>query len=141
MIYANPVPIASACQMGTDVVKDTLAIIFKAIEDLVSIHDKDISLQFGFCNIQMRNRNLKVYFANYLTKEVSDAQFEGTMKRMNSPVASMWRTNTSKMFQASALGTMIKKPNPAVTEALAQKTQALKLMSMDMSSSAAFTRK
>ena len=33
---------------------------------------------------------------------------------------------------------MIKKPNAAVTNALAQKTQALKLMSMDMSSSAAF---
>lgn len=76
MIYANPVPIASACQMGTDVVRDTLDTIFKAIEDLISIHDKDISLQFGFCNIQMRNRNLKVFFADYLSKEVSDAQFE-----------------------------------------------------------------
>ena len=63
------------------------------------------------------------------------------MKRMTSPVASMWRTNTNNMFQKSALGTLIKKPNPAVTEALAQKTQALKLMSMDMSSSAAFNQK
>jgi len=36
---------------------------------------------------------------------------------------------------------MIKKPNGAVTNALAQKTQALKLMSMDMSSSAAFQQK
>lgn len=52
----------------------------------------------------------------------------------------MWRTNTNSMFQKSALGTMIKKPNAAVTGALAQKTQALKLMSMDMSSSAAFTQ-
>lgn len=50
----------------------------------------------------------------------------------------MWRTNTDKMFQRSALGTMIKKPNAAVTDALAQKTQALKLMSMDMASSTAF---
>lgn len=50
----------------------------------------------------------------------------------------MWRTNTTSMFQQSALGTMIKKPNAAVTNALAQKTQALKLMSMDMSSSTAF---
>ena len=33
---------------------------------------------------------------------------------------------------------MIKKPNAAVTNALDQKTQARKLMSMDMSSSDAF---
>jgi len=42
MIYANPVPIAAACQMGVDVVKGALEIIFKAIEDLINIHDKDI---------------------------------------------------------------------------------------------------
>jgi len=53
----------------------------------------------------------------------------------------MWRTSANKMFQQSAMGTMIKKPNAAVTEALAQKTQALKLMSMDMSSSATFNQK
>ena len=35
------------------------------------IHDKDIQLQFGFCVIQMRQKNLKVVFADYLAKEVS----------------------------------------------------------------------
>ena len=138
MIYANPVPIANACQMGVDVVKGTLATIFKAIEDLINIHDKDITLQFGFCAVRMAGKNLKVVFADRLTKEVSGPQFENSMKRMTSPVATMWRTNTNKMFQKSALGTLIKKPNAAVTEALAQKTEALKLMSLDMSSSAAF---
>ena len=44
------------------------------------------------------------------------------MKRMNSPVSALWKTNTDKMFQTSDLGKMIKKPNMAVTEALAQKT-------------------
>jgi hypothetical protein len=44
MIYANPVPIAAGCQMGVDVVKGTLDIIFKAIEDLINIHDRDIQL-------------------------------------------------------------------------------------------------
>lgn len=36
---------------------------------------------------------------------------------------------------------MIKKPNAAVTDALARKTEALKLMSKDMSSSTAFNQK
>ena len=118
-IYANPVPVAQACQMGVDVVRDTLDTIFKALEDLLMIHDKDISLQFGFCNIQMRNRKLKVLFADYLSKEISEDEFEGKMRRMNSPVSSLWKTNTDKMFQQSALGSVIKKPNLAVTEALA----------------------
>jgi hypothetical protein len=54
MIYANPVPVASACQMGVDVVRSTLDIIYKAIEDLINIHDKDIQLQFGFAAVSMR---------------------------------------------------------------------------------------
>ena len=119
MIYANPVPVASGCQMGVDVVRGAIDIIFKAIEDLINIHDKDISLQFGFACVQMRQKNLKVAFADYLTKEVTDAGFENSMKRMNNSVSAMWRTSTSKMFQSSALGTLIKKPNGAVTEALA----------------------
>lgn len=93
MIYANPVPIANACQMGVDVVKHTLDIIWKAIEDLINIHDVDITLQFGFAAVQMKQKNLRVQFADYLSKEVTGAQFETTMRRMNSPVASMWRTN------------------------------------------------
>lgn len=139
-IYANPVPIASACQMGVDVVRDTLDTIWKAMEDLINIHDKDITLQFGFCVVQMRDRNLKVIFADYLTKDVTASEFEGKMKRMTSPVSTLWKTNNDQMFKSSALGTMIKKPNKGVTEALAQKTQALKLMSMDMSSSAGFNQ-
>ncbi len=125
--------------MGTEIVKQVLESIYKAIEDLIAVHDKDITLQFGFGAVQFYQKNLKVRFADYLSKEVSNEKFENTMKRMTSPVSTMWKTNTSKMFQTSSLGTMIKKPNAAVTDALAQKTAALKMMSMDMSSSAAFT--
>lgn len=84
--------------MGVDVVRSTLNIIYKAIEDLINIHDKDISLQFGFAVVQMRSKNLRVVFADFLTKQVSSQQFENTMKRMTSPVSSLWRTNTNKMF-------------------------------------------
>ena len=110
-IYANPVPIAAACQMGVDVVRDTLEAIYKALEDLLCIHDRDITLQFGFAVVRMINRNLSVTFANHLTKDLTDSEFETKMRRMNSPVAELWKTNTDSMFRQSALGTMIKKPN------------------------------
>ena len=140
MIYANPVPIANACQMGSAVVRDTLAAIFKAIVDLITLKDKSINLAFGFCNVYMRDKNLSVPFAEYLTKECSDAQFEQTMKRQASPVATLWRTSTEMNFRKSNLGQMIQKPNASKAEAQMLKTEALRMMSMDMSSSAGFTK-
>ena len=117
MIYANPVPIANACQMRTDVVRDTLGHIFRAIVDLITLRDKDINLSLGFCNVIMRNKALNVPFASYLTKECKDDAFETTMKRMNSPVSTLWKTNTQASFNRSGLGTMIQKPNASVAEA------------------------
>ena len=55
MIYANPVPIAAACQMGKDVVEDTLRTIFLAIKDMLKF-DNNIVLQFGFANINFVNK-------------------------------------------------------------------------------------
>ena len=97
MIYANPVPVAAACQMGKDVVEDALKSICKAIIDL-TMHDKDIQLQMGFCNVRITNRKLNVIFADYLKKELGDKNFEGQMKRQASPVATLWKTSYDKTF-------------------------------------------
>jgi len=117
MIYANPVPIAAACQMGKDVVEDTLRTIFLAIQDMIK-YDHNLTLQFGFATISFVNKNMKVTFAPYLTTEVKDKEFETTMRRSNSPVATTWKTNTATEFFKSSLGTMIKKPNAEVNAAL-----------------------
>ena len=117
MIYANSVPIAAACQMGKDVVEDTLRTIFLAIKDLLKL-DHNVQLQFGFVNISFVNKTMKANFASYLTTEVKDKEFETTMRRSNSPVAETWRTNTQNQFYKSALGTMIRKPNMEVTATL-----------------------
>jgi hypothetical protein len=69
MIYANPVPIAAACQMGKDVVEDTLRTFFLAIQDMIKF-DMNLTLQFGFCAISFVDRNMKVHFAPYLTTEI-----------------------------------------------------------------------
>jgi hypothetical protein len=67
MVFLNPVPVAAAAQMGPDVVKDCMAAIFGAVEDLIR-QDRDISLQMGFANLRFTNKSLKVYFADYMTK-------------------------------------------------------------------------
>lgn len=139
MIYANPVPIAAACQMGKDVVDDTLRTIFLAIKDMLK-YDFNIVLQFGFANINFVNKAVKVQFAPYIVQEVKDKDFETTMRRSNAAVSQTWRTNTQDNFFRSTLGTMIRDPNREVNEALMRKTEALKWMSMDMSSAAKFQR-
>jgi hypothetical protein len=139
MIYANPVPIAAACQMGKDVVEDTLRTIFLAIKDMLKF-DHNIVLQFGFANINFVNKAVKVVFAPYLTTEVKDKDFEQNMRRSTAAVSQTWRTNTRENFFRSSLGTMIRNPNQEVNEALMRKTEALKWMSMDMSSAAKFDR-
>jgi hypothetical protein len=50
MVFVNPVPIANAAQMGPDVVKDCMAALFGAVEDLIR-QDKDVSLQMGIDNV------------------------------------------------------------------------------------------
>jgi hypothetical protein len=135
MIYANAVPIAAACQLGKDVVEDTLRTIFLAIRDMIKF-DHNLTLQFGFATVSFVNRSLQVRFADYLTQEVRNSAFETNMRRSNSPVAQTWRTNTQEQFFKSSLGTLIRKPNAEVNQALEQRTEALRLMSLDMSSCA-----
>lgn len=55
-------------------------------------------LQFGFATINIIEKNMKVTFAPYLTTEVKDKEFEVTMRRSNSPVAELWKTNTTSVF-------------------------------------------
>eukprot|EP00350_Pseudokeronopsis_sp_OXSARD2_P012360 CAMPEP_0170541276 /NCGR_PEP_ID=MMETSP0211-20121228/1045_1 /TAXON_ID=311385 /ORGANISM="Pseudokeronopsis sp., Strain OXSARD2" /LENGTH=181 /DNA_ID=CAMNT_0010843937 /DNA_START=126 /DNA_END=671 /DNA_ORIENTATION=- len=78
MIYCNPVPIASACLLGTDVVKDILSTYFLAIIDLIK-YGQDLDLQFGFCNISLRGRALKANFSPSFTSSISDKIFEKNM--------------------------------------------------------------
>lgn len=74
-IYANPVPIAAGAMLGKDVVQDALNTLFLAIQDLIK-YDKNIDLAFGFCNVRITNRNLKVVFRDNLTKQVGNPRFE-----------------------------------------------------------------
>ena len=83
--------------MGKDVVEDTLRTIFLAVQDLIK-YDYNLMLQFGFATINIIEKNMKVTFAPYLTTEVKDKEFELTMRRSNSPVAELWKTNTTSVF-------------------------------------------
>ena len=123
--------------LGTDVVKDTLSTIFLAIQDLIK-YDKNIDLAFGFCNVRFTNRKLHTVFLDELNQSVGGAKFEEKMIRQKSPVSTLWRTSYGQSWANSTLGSLVKKPNPDVTQTLNEKVAALKIMSLDMSSSGRF---
>lgn len=62
MIYCNPVPIAAACLLGTDVVTDIISTLMLAIIDLTK-YGKDLDLAFGFCNVRITGKNMKTVFS------------------------------------------------------------------------------
>ena len=133
-IYANPVPVAAAAMLGVDVVKDALSTLFLAIRDLINF-DKNIDLAFGFCNVRFNGRNMRFVFLDNLVKTVGHAKFENQMTRQKSPVSTLWRSKYDDRWAHSTLGSLVKKPNGVVTQTLNEKTHALKIMSLDMSSS------
>ena len=134
MIYCNAVPIAAATFLGQDVVTDALNTIFLAISDLVRFN-KDVILQFGFCNISIVGKALTTQFNSTYVDAIQNKHFEANMKRGTTPVSSIWKTSYRKTFAGSTLGSLLSKPNPEVVQTLNEKTMALKLMSLDMSSS------
>ena len=132
-------PVAAAAMLGCDVVTDALNTIFLAIKDLIK-YDKNIDLAFGFANVRITNKNLSTVFREGLTKQVAAPQFEEQMVRQKSPVSTLWRTSYGDTWAKSTLGSLVKKPNKDVAATLDEKTQALKIMSLDLSSAGRFRK-
>lgn len=126
--------------LGKDVVCDALRTIFLAIVDLIKL-GRNIDLAFGFCNIKIVNRGLSVTFKEDLSSTVGNAKFEGSMRRQKSPVSTLWTTSYDQTWANSTLGSLVKKPNKVVTKTLDEKTAALKIMSLDLSSAGRFYKK
>jgi len=133
MIYCNPYPVAASCQIGVDVVKDGMNALWTAVFDLITL-GKSLDLNFGFSRIGIIDKNLKIRFKTGLTTTVQDKDFEEKMKMSNTSCSSFWKTDYNKEWARSTLGTLVKRPVTHVADAIALKTMALKMMSIDMSS-------
>ena len=139
MIYCNPVPIASASLLSKDVVSGAMSAFIKAIADLVK-YGRNVDLNFGFCRMSLFNKNLKVTFRNDFSQEISNKDFETKMARATSPVSQTWKQTYGQTWARSTMSKLVSRPNQTVVETLAQKTAALKMMSLDMSSAAAIKK-
>lgn len=134
MTYCNPYPIAAACCMDPGVVQDGMNAIFKAIYDLVSI-GQNVLLKTGFCNIKFFNKNLTYSFSPEIIEMCKDLKSsEEKFIQGITPINKTWRTKSLNKWASSTLSTLLERPSVNLVRAIDNKSQMLKLMSLDMSS-------
>ena len=134
MTYCNPIPIAAGCCLDPKVVQDGLKAIFDAIYNLISI-GQNVFLKTGFCNINFVNRNLSYSFSPEILNMVKDLpSSEAKFKRGITPISKTWRTTFTSKWANSTLSTMLERPRADLIKTIDNKSQMLKIMSLDMAS-------
>lgn len=134
MTYCNPIPIAAGCCLDSKVVEDGLKAIFNAVYNLISM-GQDIILRTGFCNISFIQRNLTYSFSPEILNMVKDLpSSEGKFVRGLTPINKTWKTSFISKWANSTLSTMLERPHANLIKTIDNKSQMLKIMSLDLSS-------
>jgi len=134
MTYCNPIPIAAGCCLDPHVVEDGLKAIFNAIYILISI-GQNLFLKTGFCNINFVNRNLSYSFSPEILNMVKDLpSSEAKFVRGITPINKTWKTSFTSKWANSTLSTMLERPRADLIKTIDNKSQMLKIMSLDMAS-------
>ena len=134
MTYCNPIPIAAGWCLDPHVIEDGLKAIINAIYNLISI-GQNVFLKTRFCNINFVQRNLTYSFSPEILNMVKDLpSSEVKFKRGISPINKTWRTTFTSKWANSTLSTMIERPRADLIKTIDNKSQMLKIMLLDLSS-------
>ena len=134
MTYCNPIPIAAGCCLEPKVVADGLKAIFDAVYNLISI-GQNVILKTGFCNINFIQRNLSYSFSPEIINMVKDLpSSEAKFIRGITPIKKTWSTTFTSKWANSTLSIMLERPKADLIKTIDNKSQMLKIMSLDMAS-------
>ena len=134
MTYCNPGPITIGCYLKQNVVEDGLKAIFNALYDLISI-GRNICIKTGFCNINFIDKNLTYSYSPEIFNMVNDLKSrEDKFKQGVTPVKNIWKEDTYQKWCKSNQGSMLEKPDTSLMRTIDNKSQMLKIMSLDLSS-------
>lgn len=134
MTYCNPIPIAAGCCLDPRVVEDGLKAIFNAVYNLISV-GRDVILRTGFCNISFKQRDLTYSFSPEIINMVKDLRTsENKFIRGVTPIRQTWKTSFRSKWANSSLSTMLERPDINLIKTIDNKSQMLKIMSLDLSS-------
>ena len=140
MVFCNPVPIAQACYLDKEVVRDAHKALFKAVYDLTKL-GRGLVLQFGFAVVVISNRDLKVKFDPRFEASLNDKTYESRMRRSEFPCRTIWKTSYDAQWMRSSLSKLVKSPSVSTVQQLNERTLALKVMSLDLVSNSSEMRR
>jgi hypothetical protein len=133
MIFCNPVPLAQACFLDKQVVSDAHSALWSAVRDLTKL-GHTINLPFNFCAVVIKNLALEVHFTQAFLSAINDLGFEKQMRKSDFAVSQHWRSTSQGKWESSALSSLWKRPDSREVQSLNDKTYALRIMSLDLSS-------
>ena len=133
MIFCNPVPVAQACSLDKNVIKDAHKAIFQAVKDLTKL-GRSLHIAFNFAVVIINNMSLQVQFNKEFSTAVNDKAYEFKMRRSDDPCTKFWTTTSEDKWRTSALSKLYEAPNSKNVNKMNEKTLALKILSLDLAS-------
>jgi len=133
MVFCNAAPIATASYLGKEAVTSAIQAFIEAVANLTQLgHNLDID--FGFCRVKINNRNLGYTYKQDFSRVLNETSFESKIKKAEATTASFWQTSPQTKWQTSNLSQLWKQPDAGKVQNFAEKTLALKIMSLDLNS-------
>jgi len=133
MVFCNAGPIAASCYLGKEVVTSAIAAFTEAVSNLTQL-GYNLDIDFGFAKVKINNKNLSYNYTQNFSGSLNQSAFESKIKKAETSTASHWENTHQDKWANSNLSTLYKQPNADNAQALAEKTLALKIMSLDMNS-------
>ena len=134
MKYFNTVPVCAATFINKKVVEDGIKAIFNVIYDLISL-ERRLCIKTGFCNINFFDKNMNYSFSPEiinLTKDLINS--EEKFKNGVTPINKMWTVSKAEKWGESVMSQVIERPQSPLIKTVDNKSQMLKIMSLDMNS-------
>lgn len=139
MIFCNPVPIAQACYLDKNVIRDTHKAIFNAVKALTKL-GRTMHIAFNFSVVIINNMSLQVKFTKEFERTANDQNYEFKMRRSDDPCVKFWKTTTEDKWRSSVLSKLWGAPDSQNVQHMNEKTLALKILSLDLASTVNFKR-
>jgi nucleoid DNA-binding protein len=133
MVFCNPAPIATASYLGKEAVDSAIKAFIEAVSNLTQL-GYNLDIDFGFCKVKIVNRNLTYTYKQDFSQTLNETNFESKIKKAETSTASYWQTSMQDKWTASNLSQLFKQPDAEKVNVLAEKTLALKIMSLDLNS-------
>ncbi|OMJ95451.1 hypothetical protein SteCoe_1219 [Stentor coeruleus] len=133
MIFCNPVPVAQACSLDKNVIRDAHKAFFAAVKDLTKL-GRTLHIPFNFAVVVITNMSLQVQFNKEFSNHVNDKTYEYKMRRSDDPCKQFWTTTSQDKWKGSVLSRLYESPDSRNVNQLNEKTLALKILSLDLAS-------